>query len=179
MTEGSEFESWWGQEFSLLHVQTSSRVHPTSYPMGSEDSFPRGKSGCGVKLTTYLQLVPRSRKRGSMHPLPHTPWWRNAYLVKHRDNFTFTFIMHHSELYDGVFLCQCLSRNHMVEFVVMNIHTMLLIPFHFDHIFHKNYYHLEFHWGVFCLSIHQQSHAWVHGQRYPDCVATSHSALIT
>jgi hypothetical protein len=23
-----------------------------------------------VKLTTHLQLVPRSRKRGSLHPLP-------------------------------------------------------------------------------------------------------------
>jgi hypothetical protein len=33
-TEGSEFESKQGQEFSLLHiVQTSSRTHPTSYPM--------------------------------------------------------------------------------------------------------------------------------------------------
>jgi hypothetical protein len=26
-----------------------------------------------VKLTTHLQLVSRSRKRGSIHPLPHTP----------------------------------------------------------------------------------------------------------
>jgi hypothetical protein len=25
-----------------------------------------------VKLTSHLQLVPRSRKRGSIHPLPHT-----------------------------------------------------------------------------------------------------------
>jgi hypothetical protein len=31
-------------------------------------------------LTTLLQLVPRSRIRGSIHPLPHTPS-----LVKHRD----------------------------------------------------------------------------------------------
>jgi hypothetical protein len=32
----------------------------------------RGKawSGRGVKLTTHLQLVPRSRKCGSIHPLP-------------------------------------------------------------------------------------------------------------
>jgi hypothetical protein len=31
-----EFEPWWGQEFSLLHVvQTSSGVHPTSYPLGT------------------------------------------------------------------------------------------------------------------------------------------------
>jgi hypothetical protein len=32
--------------------------------------------------------VPRSRKRGSIHPLLHTPSWRSAQLVKHRDNFT-------------------------------------------------------------------------------------------
>jgi hypothetical protein len=42
-----------------------------------------------VKLTTHLQLVPRSRKYGSIYPHPHTPSWRNAQLVKHRDNFTF------------------------------------------------------------------------------------------
>jgi hypothetical protein len=35
-TEGSEFESRWGQEFPLLHVfQTYSGVHPTSYPTGT------------------------------------------------------------------------------------------------------------------------------------------------
>jgi hypothetical protein len=38
----------------------------------------QGWSGRGVKLTTHLQLVPRSRKCGSMHPLPHTPSWRSA-----------------------------------------------------------------------------------------------------
>jgi hypothetical protein len=40
--------------------------------------FPRGKSGRGVKLTTQLQLVPRSRKCGSKYRLPHTPSWRGA-----------------------------------------------------------------------------------------------------
>jgi hypothetical protein len=34
-TEGSEFDSWWEQESSLLHnVQTGSGAHPVSYPMG-------------------------------------------------------------------------------------------------------------------------------------------------
>jgi hypothetical protein len=43
-SKGSEFESRWGQEFSLLHiVQTGSAVHPTSYPMGTGGSFPGGK----------------------------------------------------------------------------------------------------------------------------------------
>jgi hypothetical protein len=33
-TKGSEFESRYGQEFSLLHVvQTGSGAHPASYPM--------------------------------------------------------------------------------------------------------------------------------------------------
>jgi hypothetical protein len=33
------------KEFSFLHiVQTSSEVHPTSYPMGTESSFPGGKA---------------------------------------------------------------------------------------------------------------------------------------
>jgi hypothetical protein len=32
---------------------------------------------------------PRSRKRGSIHPFPHTPSWHSAWLVKHRDNFIF------------------------------------------------------------------------------------------
>jgi hypothetical protein len=30
------------------------------------------------KLTTHLQLVPRSRKHGSIHPVPHTPAWHSA-----------------------------------------------------------------------------------------------------
>jgi hypothetical protein len=44
-TEGSEFDSRWGQEFSLLYVvQTDSGVDPTSYPMGTGVSFRRGKA---------------------------------------------------------------------------------------------------------------------------------------
>jgi hypothetical protein len=38
----------------------------------------RGHSGRGVKLTTHLQLVPRSRKSGSTHQLLHTSSLRNA-----------------------------------------------------------------------------------------------------
>jgi hypothetical protein len=72
MTKGSEFESWWEQEYSLLHVvQTGSWAHPTSYPMGTGGSFPGDKVAGSVKLTTHLQLVPRSRKRGSIDPLHH------------------------------------------------------------------------------------------------------------
>jgi hypothetical protein len=42
--EGSEFESWWGQEFLLLHaIQNGSGAHPASYPMDTGGSFPGGK----------------------------------------------------------------------------------------------------------------------------------------
>jgi hypothetical protein len=44
-TKGSEFESWWEQECSLLHVvQNGSGAHPASYPMGTEVFFPEDKA---------------------------------------------------------------------------------------------------------------------------------------
>jgi hypothetical protein len=55
--------------------------------MGTGGSFP------GVKLpgreAHHSQLVPRSRKRESIHPLPHTFSWHSAELANHGDNFTF------------------------------------------------------------------------------------------
>jgi hypothetical protein len=32
----------------------------------------------GMKLTTHLHLIPRTRKCGSIHPLPHTPSRRSS-----------------------------------------------------------------------------------------------------
>jgi hypothetical protein len=41
MTKGSQLESQWGEEFSLLHfVQIGSGVHPTFYLIGTRGSFP-------------------------------------------------------------------------------------------------------------------------------------------
>jgi hypothetical protein len=53
---------------SSLCVQTSSEVHPASYPMGTGDSFP----GPSVTLTTHPNLVPRSRMSRSYISSP--PW---------------------------------------------------------------------------------------------------------
>jgi hypothetical protein len=62
-----------GRIKNFLHmVQISSEVHPTSYAMGTGGSFPGGEA------TTHLHLVPRSRKCGSIHPLPHMPSWCSA-----------------------------------------------------------------------------------------------------
>jgi hypothetical protein len=51
---------------------------PNLLSNGYRGLFPEGLSGRGVKLTPHLQLVPRSRKCGSIHPLPHTSSWRSA-----------------------------------------------------------------------------------------------------
>jgi hypothetical protein len=41
MTEGSEFEYRYGEEFSLLQIfQTGSEVHPPSYSLSTGNSFP-------------------------------------------------------------------------------------------------------------------------------------------
>jgi hypothetical protein len=73
------------RDFSLLHsVQIGSGAHPTSYPKETE-VLPWGYSSRGVKPTTYLQLVPRSR----MVEI-YLSSWHSASFIKHRDNFTFT-----------------------------------------------------------------------------------------
>jgi hypothetical protein len=62
------------------------RVHVVQTALGStqpsiqwvQGSLSPGVKRPGVKVTTHLQLVRRSRKSGSIHPLPHTPSWLNA-----------------------------------------------------------------------------------------------------
>jgi hypothetical protein len=44
---------------------------PSLLSSGYPRMFSRGESGWAVKLTTHLQLVLRSRIRGSIHPFPH------------------------------------------------------------------------------------------------------------
>jgi hypothetical protein len=48
-----------------------------------------------ILLTTHFQLVPRSRKRGSIHPLLHTfsSCTCSAQLVKYRDKFIFILLL--------------------------------------------------------------------------------------
>jgi hypothetical protein len=64
-------------------------AHPVSYPMGTRDSFAGGEAAGAVKLTTHLHLVPRSRMRAAIPPLPQYAFMAWC-LVKHRDNFTFS-----------------------------------------------------------------------------------------
>jgi hypothetical protein len=76
--------------FSLRHhVQTGSGAHPASHPMGVGGSFTGGKRP-GVKLTSHLHLVPSSKNAWSYTSTSQYVFMRWC-LVKHRDNFTFTF----------------------------------------------------------------------------------------
>jgi hypothetical protein len=66
-----------------VRVLVGSRIFSTSCrpALGSIQPRVQGTPGAlsrGVKLTTHLQPVPRSRKCGSIHPLPHTPSWHSA-----------------------------------------------------------------------------------------------------
>jgi hypothetical protein len=56
-------------------------------PVGGGSYFPEGLSSRGIELTTHLQLVSRSRYRGSVHSNPNKSLCRRAWLVKDRVNF--------------------------------------------------------------------------------------------
>jgi hypothetical protein len=58
---------------------------PSLLSNGYQGLFPWAWSCRGVKVTTHLHLVPKSRIRGVIPPLPNTPSW-------HRGNFTFTLL---------------------------------------------------------------------------------------
>jgi len=53
-----------------------------------------------MKLTTHLHLVPRLTMCGAIPPLLFVCLWHAWYLVKHRDNFTFTWTKVRSKLSD-------------------------------------------------------------------------------
>jgi hypothetical protein len=63
-------DSFW---FGNVSVQTFYIFVLASYPMGNKGSFP----GCKA-AGTWSWLVPRSRNRGSIHPLPRTLSWHCA-----------------------------------------------------------------------------------------------------
>jgi hypothetical protein len=52
--------------------------------MGTGISFPRGKAAGACSHPSSAEV----KKGGAIPPLPHMSSWHNAYLIKHRDNFT-------------------------------------------------------------------------------------------
>jgi hypothetical protein len=78
--------------FSLHHrVQNGSVAHPASYTMDVPGALSLGYSGRGVKLTTHLHLVPRSKNEWSYTSIPQYVFVTRC-LVNHRDKFTYPYI---------------------------------------------------------------------------------------
>jgi hypothetical protein len=75
--------------FSHHRVQTGSGAQSTSCPVGTRGSFPGGLSGRGVKLTTHIHLVPKSRMRGAVPPLSRYAFVAWCSVKEAQDNFTF------------------------------------------------------------------------------------------
>jgi hypothetical protein len=95
--------------FSLHHrVQNDSGAHPAFYTMGT-----RGweQSGRGVKLTTHLHLVPKSRMHGAILPLLQYVFMAWC-LVKHRATLplpsTFIYVCVYVQVH--IYVCISLHR---------------------------------------------------------------------
>jgi hypothetical protein len=78
------------QQFSFLHVQTDSGVHPLSYTMDIGGLSPGVKRPvCEADHSTPTSLEVKKNLCVYIHS--HTVSWHSTSLVKHRDNFTSHF----------------------------------------------------------------------------------------
>jgi hypothetical protein len=63
-------ESWFDFRHGLSYsFQTNPGLPPGSYPVGIGDAFLGGRSGRGVKVTTFLHVGQRLRICGILSPL--------------------------------------------------------------------------------------------------------------
>jgi hypothetical protein len=77
-TEGLEFESRYGEEFSLVQiVQTGSEVYPTSYPMGT-GALSSGVKRPGREVDRSPPTSAEVKRMWIYTSTPHTPSWRSA-----------------------------------------------------------------------------------------------------
>jgi hypothetical protein len=81
-------------DFSLLHsVKTDSGANPASSRMGTGDWFPEGvvkRPQC--EANNWPPSSAEVKNVGAIHSPFHTSSWRCAYLIKHRDNFTYLLL---------------------------------------------------------------------------------------
>jgi hypothetical protein len=84
--------------FSLHHrVQSGSGTHPASYPMDTRGSYPGGKAAGAWNWPLTSNYSQDQRMLGAIPSLlqyASMAWC----LVKHRDNFNFTFIWNKEDL---------------------------------------------------------------------------------
>jgi len=83
-----------GWEFFCLPLCPDHLWGPLSLlSSGYQGLFLWGYSNWGMKLTTNLHLVLKSRMCGAMPPLSQYAFMVWCSVKKHRDNFTFTFTL--------------------------------------------------------------------------------------
>jgi len=73
--------------FLRHRVQISTGAHPASYLVGTDKSFPGGKSCRSVNLTTHLHLVPRLKLFEALSAGP-----LNEVVLSRRGNLFFNFL---------------------------------------------------------------------------------------
>jgi hypothetical protein len=84
------FNSWQGLGIFLFTTKSRAALVSTWPPIQwIPGALSLGVKRLGVKLTTHLNLLPRSRVCGVIPPLPQYAFM--AWFLEHRDNFTFTF----------------------------------------------------------------------------------------
>jgi hypothetical protein len=67
---------WFLNIFFPHNIQFIRGTHWAHYPVGGVSCFPPSRSEQGMKLTSFLSLVPRFRKNEAVHPLPYTLTWQ-------------------------------------------------------------------------------------------------------
>jgi hypothetical protein len=73
------FDAWRGLGIFLFTTASRTVLEPNQPPIQWVPGlFAWGQSGRAVKLTAQLHLVPRSRMREAIPPLPNTSSWRGA-----------------------------------------------------------------------------------------------------
>jgi hypothetical protein len=78
-TEGYQFESQYGQEFSSFPSRPDRLWGlPNLLSNAYRELSPRESRGRGTKLTTHHQLEQMSMKQEFMHSFPRTSSWRSA-----------------------------------------------------------------------------------------------------
>jgi hypothetical protein len=89
------FDSRQGQDISLNSTESRPALGPTQPPI----QWVRGALSPMVKRPGREadQSPPSTaevKNGGAISPLPHTPSWHIAYLIKHKDKFTFHFYVY-------------------------------------------------------------------------------------
>jgi hypothetical protein len=96
--------------FSLHNsVQKGSGAHPASYPMGTRGSFPEGKTAGAWSWPLTSIKCRGQRMRGAIPQLPQQYAFMAWCVVKHRDNFTFTFLLLYFYAFARRIQPECLS----------------------------------------------------------------------